>query len=265
MQNSWLDLDVDSTPTLPRPKRYRLTGWIVGGTVGLGLAVLAILWHVLPHGEASARPPAPKPPNPPANRKEIARNVFFEVQGTTRRMIVKGTVCLREGQLEGLLCRKQTKEHEYIVAADMDAKVLHAALIAAGAKPGHPVKYEPKYAPAEGTVIKITLQYQKDGKQLRVPAQNWIRAGKMGDKALAQDWVFGGSVFLPPLEKGQPPVYLANQGDVVCVCNMEDAMLDLPVRSPTKLEERIFTAFTERIPPLDTPVEVIFEPVLEKK
>ncbi len=42
-------------------------------------------------------------------------------------------------------------------------------------------------------------------------------------------------------------------------------MLDLPIRSPTNPDDRIFTAFTERIPPLETPVDVIFEPVPEKK
>jgi hypothetical protein len=251
-----------SQPKPPHPQRCGLVGWVVGAALALGLLGLAALWHFLGQGEVSARPQAPEPK---ANRKELAKNIFLEVQGETRRVIVKSSVCLREGQLEGLLCRKMTKEHEYILAADIDATLLHAALLAAGGKVGHPVQYEPKYAPATGSVIKITLQYQKDGKLVRVPAQQWLRSGKDGNKVLDQDWVFGGSIFVEPEEKGQPKIYLANQGDVVCVCNMEDAMLDLPVRSPTKLEDRIFTAFTDRIPPMDTAVEVIFEPVPEKK
>src|SRR5262245_21491077 len=43
-------------------------------------------------------------------------------------------VCLREGPLEVLLCKKGTKEHEAIVRVDADSKLIHLALIAAGAK-----------------------------------------------------------------------------------------------------------------------------------
>ncbi len=243
-------------------KRRRLVGWMAAVSVVLGLAGAAGLFYLLSRNEVAARAPAPEPA---VNRKELGKNVFFEVQGETRRVTVKTKVCLRDGQLEGLLCRKFTKEHEYVLSGDFDAAVLHTALLLAKAVPGSPVKYEPKYTPASGTPIKITLNYEKDGKKMSVPAQQWLRSGREGNKVLEQDWVFGGSLLIPAEEKGKPPIYLANHGDVVCVCNMEDAMLDLPVRSPTKLEDRVYTAFTDRIPPLDTPVEVVFEPILPKK
>ena len=57
---------------------------------------------------------------------------------------------------------------------------------------------------------------------------------------------------------------MANGGDVICVSNFEDAMLDLPINSSKNNDELAFEAFTERIPPIGTPVTVILEPVLEK-
>lgn len=42
-------------------------------------------------------------------------------------------------------------------------------------------------------------------------------------------------------------------------------MLDLPVRSPKKFDERAFHAHTERIPATGTAVDVFLEPVPEKK
>ena len=42
-------------------------------------------------------------------------------------------------------------------------------------------------------------------------------------------------------------------------------MLDLPINSPTGLEERNYQPNTDRIPALGTKVEVILEPVPEKK
>jgi hypothetical protein len=243
-----------------------LAKWMAGGALVLCLLGAAALWTYLSFPEDAGKQPAETPKLPEARRKELAKNIFFEVQGDVRRVILKAEVCLREGpQLEGLLCRKMTKEHEYILHVDADARQVHTALMAAGARPGSPVKFEPRYAPATGSTIKITLQYQKDGKLVRVPAQDWILDGKH-NKALQDDWVFGGSILIPdPDDPKKPPLYLANHGDMVCVCNMESAMLDLPVRSPKKFEDRVFKPFTERIPPLDTPVDVIMEAVPDRK
>jgi hypothetical protein len=224
----------------------------------LSLIVAGSVW-------TGAARPRPDPAPGEARRRAVGKNVFFEVQGEQRRAVVAAAVCLREGQLEGLLTRKGTKEHEYVLAADVDARQVHTALLAAGATPGSPVQFQPRYAPASGTAVRISLRYEKEGKTITEPARRWIRAGTT-KKELDQDWVFGGSRLLPdPDDPKKPPFYLANQGDLVCLCNLDSAMLDLPVRSPKKLDERVFAADTEHIPPLGTPVEVIFEPVAEKK
>ena len=202
---------------------------------------------------------------PEVKRKQIGKDLFFEIDGDERRVIASAAVVLRQGQLEGLLCRKNTKEHEYILATQADARQIHAALVVAGAKPGSPVQFQPKFKPAHGTPIKIRLQYQKDGKTITIPAQEWVRDVKT-KKDLDIDWVFAGSRLLPdPEDEKKPPFYLANQGDVICLCNMDTAMLDLPVASPTALADRNYEANTERIPPLETKVDVIFEVVRDKK
>ena len=67
------------------------------------------------------------------------------------------------------------------------------------------------------------------------------------------------------LEDGKPDYYLANDGDVICVANFESALLDLPFNSSKADAERSFIAFTERIPPKDTKVTLLLEPVLPKK
>jgi hypothetical protein len=205
------------------------------------------------------------PPEKPADKKQVGKNVYFEKQGDVRRVLVLATVCLREGQLEQLLTRKLTKEHEAILAADVDARSIHAALLAAGAEAGSPVSFRPEYKPASGTRIKVMLQYKKDGKTLTVNAKDWVRNART-KKPLQHDWVFAGSQFVPnPIEPKAPDLYLANEGDVICVSNFESAMLDLPINSPKDNDELVFEAYTERIPALQTPVTVILEPVREKK
>jgi hypothetical protein len=213
------------------------------------------------------KPAQPAAKGPQAKRVPMGKNVFLEVQEGKRRVVVQAKVCLRMGQLEQLLCREKTKEHEAILSADADARDIHKALLLAGAEPGHPVKFVPpdKRLPPKGTKIKVLLQYQNKGRTVTVPAQRWIRNLRT-EKELDVDWVFAGSLFTPdPFDSKAPPIYAANDGDVICVANFETAMLDLPILSSKDAAELAFAAWTDRIPALDTAVTVILEPVLPAK
>lgn len=204
-------------------------------------------------------------PKAESKKATVGKNVFLEVlPDQKRRVLVSAEVCLREGQLEQLMCRKQTKEHEAILTADVDARHIHAALIAAGAEAGSPVQFVPKYRPASGTIIKVSVQYKDKDKLVTASAQSWIKNAK-DNKPLASDWVFAGSRFVKnPLDDGKE-YYLANDGDLICVSNFETALLDLPIKSPKDNADLIFIANSERIPPLKTKVVVILEPVVEAK
>ena len=224
------------------------------------IGVIAILVTMQAHG---LRPVGSQTTT--SKRVEVSKNVVLEIDGDKRRVLINAYVCFRQGQLEQLLTRKGTKEHEAIVAADVDARAIHSALILAKAEPGKPVQFRPKFQPPTGTVIKVFVEYKdKDNKLVRVPAQQWVRTAK-DKKDLAYDWVFAGSGFFPdPSDKTRPPYYMANDGDVICVANFDTAMLDLPIESTKDNDDLVFEAHTERIPALQTPVVVILEPVLKK-
>lgn len=196
---------------------------------------------------------------------KVGNNVYLEVLPTTRRVVVHAEVCLREGPLEQLLTRKNKKEHEAILAADIDARDLHAALNLAKAKEGTPVRWQPRYRPPTGTEIKITLVYDKKGKQVTESARSWIKNRKSG-KELDSNWVFAGSMLVENvLDKNAPKHYLANDGDVICVANFDSATLDLPIESSKDDDDRGYDAWTERIPPVGTKVTIILEPVVAEK
>ncbi len=198
---------------------------------------------------------------PPAKRVQVGKNIYLEVQGKRRRVFVNSVVCMRRGVLELLLTKAKTKEHEAILAADVDARKLHQALLVAGFKPGSPVQFEPKYKVASGDRIKVTLMYEKEkGKIVTVPAQQWILDKKK--KPLDQQWVYGGSNLVPnPLDE-KKPIFLANEGDLVCISNFESALLDLPVKISKANDELFYQCNTEAIPPMGTKVTVVFS--LEK-
>jgi len=227
-------------------------------------AACLIVFALFACGVSSARPDDKAAPKAETKTVEVGKNVSLEIRGESRRVILPASVCLREGPLEMFLCRTNTKEHEAIVHVDTDARLIHAALLAAGAKPGTTVKWEPKYQPASGSVIKVFVRYTENGKEVTRPAQDWVRVMKT-KKPMTYDWVFAGSMFFDNPDDPTKKFYAANSGDVICVSNFETAMLDLPVNSPKDNDELQFEAFSERIPPLGTKVTVILEPVPDRK
>lgn len=222
---------------------------------------------------AELLPELPKA-DPKSQVKELLpdKTLYLEtLPDKSRRVLLVAEVCLREGPLEVLLCKTNTKEHEAIIRTAVDARLIHAALIAAGAKAGSPVQFvNPKtekeeYKPASGTEVKVLVHYKKGGKVHTHPAQEWI-ADLKTKKPMGHRWVFAGSRFLNnPDRPDDPPYYTANNGEVISISNFLDAMLDVPVPVSRDNADLNFAAATKKIPPLLSKVWVILEPVAEKK
>ncbi len=79
-------------------------------------------------------------------------------------------------------------------------------------------------------------------------------------KELDAEWIFGGSGFYT--QKDGTQWYQAEAGNLICVSNFSDAMIDVSVESSAANDARLFEPYTERIPPLGTPVTVELVPVL---
>jgi len=179
-------------------------------------------------------------------------------------VIVDGSVCLREGLLEMFACPKGSKEHESIVSVNCKAQFVHAALVAVGAQPGKPVSFDPTYQPATGPVVDVHVLWKDEaGTKHHIRAQEWIKEMKTG-QAMTSPWVFAGSSVWTDETSGTR-YYQADGGDFICVSNFPTAMLDLPVASSQANDSLMFTAWTERIPPLGTKVRLVLIPHLEKK
>lgn len=241
---------------------------ILTSKLGMACLVVAAVGCDLEPTVKPAPPPKTKGQKAdPVRKVLVAPNILLEVQGKKgekRRVIVSASVCLQRGPLELLLTRKNAKEHEAVVSAAIDGRELHKALLLAKARPGAPVRFAPQYQAASGQVIKITVVYEHKGKVVSHPAQEWVRDAAT-KKTLQADWVFAGSRLVPNPLDPKKPLFLANDGDLVCVSNFETALLDLPIKSSKANAELSFEANTDRIPPVGTKVSVIFEPVAEKK
>lgn len=242
------------------------------------------------------------------------------------KLLLKTKVVLREGVLEMLICKSQSKEHESILAIDADAYLIHAGLLLLGAEPGKPASYDTEFHPPSGQVIDIVCHWTDDaGQPQQRNAREWVRHvtrryyeaplakvpagvkvgrgedlkydaknklllwfGQMtaerrdGFLKLSDDqefqagirsffeqsqsreidarWVFAGSGFFE--EEGGRKVYMAEGGNVVCVANFADALLDVTVQSTSSNDSGLlFEPYMERIPPLGTEVTVELIPV----
>ena len=112
------------------------------------------------------RAPQPVPLNP-------EQTVLLD--RTNGRLLVKTTVCLREGLLEMLVCPAKTKEHESILAYEGKVQVVHAGLLALGIKPGHPARFDEKFELPTGPRLKLYVNWTTEGGPQRAAAEDWVR------------------------------------------------------------------------------------------
>lgn len=277
----------------------------------------------------------PVPADPPAAEPAANTPVPLNPQKTVfldranGRLLLKTKVVLREGVLEMLICKSQTKEHESILAVDAEAYLIHAGLLLLGAKPGTPATYDTQFHPPTGQEIDIHFVWtDEQGQEQRTHARKWVRhvtrryyeaplakvpagvtVGKGSDlrydsqnklllwfgqmsaeqrdaflklspdaeyqaainafyndsqsREIEAQWVFAGSGFFEQEDGKQ--FYMAESGDVVCVANFADALLDVTVESSSSNDQGLlFEPYTERIPPLETEVTVELTPLTEK-
>ena len=180
----------------------------------------------------------PKGPVPPKvlplvdDMKDLQRIDFCApawIDKKHKELVLEGETCKAGYPLEFFATFKN-RGYESVIVVDSETKpsLVHKALLAMGAKPGHPVRFDPKFEAATGTEIAIEIRWKdKDGKVQKAPAQQWVRDIKT-KKALDTNWVFAGSQF-----RGNPETkeeyYAADGGDFISVSNVPTATLDLPI------------------------------------
>ncbi|MCU0703283.1 MAG: YdjY domain-containing protein [Fimbriiglobus sp.] len=219
------------------------------------------------------------PPRPVLSAKskvtalDKSEQLFLEVgENGQKRVLFVGEVCLRGGVfLEVFCCKKDTKEHESILNVNLDARLIHAALLGAGAKVGKPVQFvDPKsleadYKPASGQRVRVEVCLNRGGKVVTELAQEWI-LDQTTKKPMAHEWVFAGSRFVQdPDRPSDPPYYTANNGEVIALSNFVDSMLDLPVAIGREDKDLHFKAVEKKVPPIGSKVWVILTPVAEEE
>lgn len=178
----------------------------------------------------------------------------LEVDLTNHRIRLDAEVVLREGPLELLLCPRRTKEHESVLAADVNPRSVQVALLMIGAKPGQTAVNE---SPPTGQRLNITVEYLDKGMKKTIDARQWIKDVKSGKPSTAE-WVFAGSRFYKP-PGADRAVWMGDEGDLICVANFPGAVIDVSIASSKDNALLSFEALTANIPERGTKAVVVIE------
>lgn len=222
-------------------------------------------------------PPKPRDLGPPLvdNAKELKQLGQYSawLDPKKKRIVLVGETC-RAGYGLEFLVTSRPRAYESVIVIDGRREAnklsvfeqIHAALLLLGAKPGHPAYYDSKTDKttlADGDEVAIELRWKdKSGKTQSADARTWIRDART-KKSPAVNWVFAGSRMVKD-EDGKNQ-FLGNSGDFICVLNNPIAMFDLPILSAGAIDNRLFEANTEAMPPPETPVTIILKPKLKAK
>lgn len=245
-------------------RRHPAVSIVAGITLAAAATWMGLMMLVATTLAEDEKPDAPAGPAAAATPRlvKLSKEHSIWVDAKRKLVVVDGEIAMREGPLEMFACPKGTKEHESVIAVHCNGQLIHAGLLAVGAKADHPVKFNPKYVPASGSIIDILILWEDDKGRHKVRAQEWVLDVET-KKPMKHDWVFGGSGFWTDETTGKK-YYHADAGDLICVSNFSTAMLDLPIESSQANDGLLYSAFTERIPPRGTKVRLVLTPRAKK-
>jgi hypothetical protein len=206
-------------------------------------------------------------PDDKATKPEGA--VKVDVQA--KRIEVSGRFCLEEGILDYFAVTFGGQEYESVVSMDCKGSVLHAGLLAIGAAPGPtesmlrelrrtpPEDVKAKIPEKAGTALRITLEWEQDGKTVSMPARSLL-FNRATRKAQDQgDWIFTGSFFATaPQDKTE--YYMADIDlNLVAVVPSPSAVINFSADAgnPYTGENEGYEINREVAPKRDTPVKLV--------
>jgi hypothetical protein len=195
----------------------------------------------------------------PATRPSEPKLPHLQVNVAKKQIRVECEAINAEEKLEFLVCATGTKEYESVLRSRARPSHLHLALLMLGLEAGEPVRFneaENRWIPPRGPALKLSCEFQRDGKSHTLPACQLMRSTK--DKTPMPDvnWVFTGAATLANGE------YAADvTGYLITVVNFEHTVIDIPEVRSNKNEMLEWEINPDVIPKRNSKVWLIIEPV----
>src|SRR5439155_9662657 len=185
--------------------------------------MVSLIASLVPACSSIAQPEAP----PPATTQPaVGRFPFLEVDARAKQVRVECEALRCENPLEFFLCVTGTNEYESVLRSKVRPSHLHAALLMLGLKPGEPVHFSEslgKWLPPHGPPLSLSVQFEKNGKPVTLPAWRLMREIKSKREMPPTTWIFAGS---RTMENDR---YAADAtGYLVSIVNFDLTVIDTP-------------------------------------
>lgn len=212
------------------------------------LLFIGLLLHVAAAAAASAQ----------ANAPAVGRFPFLEVDARGKQIRVECEALRVKAPLEFFCCVTGTNEHESVLRSKVKPSHLHAALLMLGLQPGQGVHFDEaaqKWLPPHGPALDISVEFEKDGKTVRVPGYKVMRDARTKKAMPPMTWIFAGSRMID----GR---YAADEtGYLISVVNFDLTVIDVPELASNANETLEWETDLDAMPAAaGTKVTMIIEP-----
>jgi hypothetical protein len=193
-----------------------------------------------------------------ATMQAAARFPFLQVDARGKVIEVECEAIACRNPLEFFLCLSGTNEHEAVLRSKVKPSHLHAALLMIGLKPGEPAHFDDaaqKWIPPRGTPVQMSVRFEREGKQVELPAYRLMRDTRSKREMPALSWVFTGTRIL---DNG---VYAADEtGYLVSVVNFDFTVIDIPRLASSANEALEWETNLELMPRGGSAVTLVIRP-----
>jgi len=207
---------------------------------------------------ACAQDIAPRTTTAPPTTAPAGKLPHVQVDVKKRQVRVEGESLAVDAPLEFFCCKTGTNEHESVIHSPVKPSHLHLALLMVGLEPGSPVQYSEaakKWLPPHGPPLQISIEYERNGELVSVPAYRWMRDIRTKKPMPAMTWIFAGSRVM---EDGN---YAADvTGYLVSVVNFDLTVIDIPDLASNSNESLMWERNPDLMPPAGTKVTMVIEP-----
>lgn len=212
---------------------------------------------------SAAAPDAPdaKPQAAPAAKVGKLPHVTFDAK--KKQVRVECEALGVDAPLEFFCVQAGGSEHESVLRTPAKASDIHTALLAIGLQPGRPTRYSEslnKWLPPEGPPLHVTLEWEKDGKTVSVPAYRTMRTLDTKKEMKPLTWVYCGSRLGPDGQFGADIT-----GYVVSIVNFDLTLIDIPEVASNSNETLEWQRNPDVAPPQGTKVIMVIEPAAKQE
>ncbi len=202
---------------------------------------------------------APAIAGEPASHPGEGKLPHVQVDLEKKQVRIECEAVIADTPLEFLVCLTGTKEYEALLRSRARPSHVHMALLLIGAKPGEPARFDERtnrMLPPQGSRLRVTCAFEKDGKTVSYPAWRLLRNQKTQEEMTDTSWVFAGSHFT---EQGD---YMADvSGETISIVNFANAVLDVPMVRSNRNEALEWVPNADLVPKRNSKVWLVIEPV----